>query len=363
MNDNPRVTLKTILIFYFLFIPSAFLFAQDSYLFLNKSLFPYNRDIDINRALDETEGRNKAIENTIRQKAIELTFEYIFSLQGQQTFEIIDSQGRRISRLHYLYRGQMPVFKGEVRLSPEFSIGARYADSNLKRTTCTDTDWLPPVTSIWWESHSRNKAEVQFYDINFYFRLFDYNKESLKQTPSAGRELLDLLKIQKADRLFLDLLTGYQWQNGRFGTSELVDTMEWWVPTDTPYAGLDSYYKIKYDGPRIGLRGEGDFGKFNSKLSIAYALLRTKAYGWWNLQGYSFEQNGNNGLGLDIGLETTYKFNERFSAGLGYNYLLLRQRKLKESGNKPGVVYDEEDIVRNAQSEMSGPSFILKFLW
>jgi hypothetical protein len=111
------------------------------------------------------------------------------------------------------------------------------------------------------------------------------------------------------------------------------------------------------------LRTEVSGGKYSARLSFAYSWLKTKGYGWWNLMNYAFEQIGDKGYGLDMEGELSYKLTPRISAGLGYNYFLRKQERLKESGSQPGVSYDDLDIVRNADSKIYGPYAVLRFNW
>jgi hypothetical protein len=276
----------------------------------------------------------------MREEIIELTIGYLSGIQGQQIFEIIDNQGRRVTKLIYPHRGAMLFFNGELRLLSRFFIGGKYGNSHFDRVTSTDTNWLPAIQpDVWWEANSRCKAELEIYDINFYLRLID------------------------SENLSLDVLSGYQHQKGRYGMTDLVDTVEWWNPTSVAYNGFDSFYKIIYKGPRLGLRTEVSGGKYSARLSFAYSWLKTKGYGWWNLMNYAFEQIGDKGYGLDMEGELSYKLTPRISAGLGYNYFLRKQERLKESGSQPGVSYDDLDIVRNADSKIYGPYAVLRFNW
>ncbi len=289
------------------------------------------------RVLDNIEERDTVIEKILRNITIELTLEYAFHIQGEQNFEVIDDTGMRISRLHYPHRGEMVILNGEVRFLPRVSLGGRYATSLFERTTCTDTDWLILTDIVWNESHSSCKEGVSLYDINLYYRLIDLDKESIEEESiySDGLGIKDIF-IPTVDKLSLDVFVGYQQQKGRYGTSELVDTVEGWTPVNIPYNGQDSFYKICYRGPRVGLRLEGSSGKVTSRLSFAYAFLNTKAFGWWNLRQYEFEQHGRSGFGVNIETELAYNFTPNITAGLGFHFFICRQKRLRESGSYPG---------------------------
>lgn len=310
-----------------------------------------------------SEERVNVIEKTLRNLNIELTLEYLVFTYGKQIFEVVDSQGSRISRLNYPHRGEMYIFKGQVCLIPRLSIGGRYGSSNFKKTTCIDTDWIPTIDRdlVWWESNSDTKPEVRIYDLNLYYRLLDYDEEG-----EGGSGEKNLFKDWRADKISLDIFAGYQKQEGRYNMINLVDTVENYQSVSIPYKGLDAFYKIKYQGPRLGLRAEGSYDKITTKLSFAYAWLETDAFGWWNMRKYSFWQTGKNGVGLTFELELTYNFTPHLSAGLGYNYISLEQKNLTETGifdTSPGNNYQDLDIIRNANSKIFGPSLILKYLW
>jgi len=146
--------------------------------------------------------------------------------------------------------------------------------------------------------------------------------------------------------------------------TNLVDTVENYQTVSIPYNSLNSFYKIKYYGPRLGLRAGGSRGKFSSSLSFAYSWLSTDAFGWWNLRNYPFWQKGNNGYGMEAEVEVTYQLTSHFSAGLGFNYISLRQKNMTESGyNSTTPFYKDLDIIRNANSDIYGPSVILKYIW
>lgn len=350
-----------------------FIFLFSPALIEAETVYQTEREREIDRTLDRAQSdipnsinqRQEVIEKTFRW--LELTLEFGFATQGEQIFEVVDSQERRISRLDYPHRGEMLIFKGEVGVLPRLSIGGRYGSSFFKKRTAIDQDWDPDISeeAVWLESESKCKSEVEFWDLNIYYCLLDLSQEEIEQERLFSKEdtIFDYLLI---DRLSLDIFAGYQRNKGRYPMTDGVWTVYNYTPTSSPISGLDSLYKIRYKGPRLGMRAEGSKGKVTTRLSVAYAWLETKAYGWWNLREYSFWQSGKNGFGVDIVTEITYAFNPSFSVGLGFNYLYLRQKKLKESGVMEIPVHYEyynEDIIRNADSRIYGPSFILKYIW
>jgi len=309
-----------------------------------------------------SEERASAIERALRNLHIELAIEYMGYVTGKQTFEVVNDVGQRISRLSYPHSGGMYIGKGELRLLPRLSVGGRYGNSNFRKTTCTDTDWLPAIATdrVWMESNSDSDIKIELYDINLYLRLLDFDRENTE----LGSSDMSVLNNWKADKLSVDIFSGYQKQEGRYGMINLVDTIEDYQTAGVPYNSLDSFYKIKYYGPRLGLRAAGSYGKFSSKLSFAYAWLSTDAFGWWNLRKYPFWQNGRNGYGLETEVEVTYQLTSHLSAGLGFNYISLRQKNMTESGyNSTTPFYKDLDIIRNVNSDIYGPSVILKYIW
>jgi len=308
------------------------------------------------------EEKTSAIEKALRNLHIELAMEYIGFVNGKQTFEVIDEAGQRISRLSYPHSGGMWFLKGEVRLLPRLSVGGRYGNSNFKKTTCTDTDWIPAIATdrVWNESNSDSDIKIELYDINLYLRLLDFDKENTE----LGSSDMAVLNDWMVDKLSVDVFSGYQKQEGRYGMTNLVDTVENYQTVGIPYNSLNSFYKIKYYGPRLGLRAGGSRGKFSSSLSFAYSWLSTDAFGWWNLRNYPFWQKGKNGYGMEAEVEVAYQLTSHFSAGLGFNYISLRQKNMTESGyNSNTPFYKDLDIIRNANSDIYGPSVILKYIW
>lgn len=327
----------------------------------------------------QPEKREEVMESSFRKITMELTLEYAFAIGGEQSFKVVDSQENVISKLTYPIDGDIYILKGEIGLGRIF-LGGRYADSQFKRNTNSDEDWnlfdatWPYGTDSYIDytiSKQNCKSKVNFYDLNLYYRLLDYNRDQAKERFFSSvfvrdKQLWDYVQL---DKIFFDMFAGYQSQAGRFCMKDPMkerlfeDEGVYYYTTGLPdNIGLDSFYKIEYKGPRLGVR-MGTQGRLSSRFSFAYSWLTTKAYGWWNLRTYSFEQNGSNGRGLDFSLELTYRFIPRLSAGLGYNYFLYRQKRMTESGNLPGYVFSDLDGIRNADYKIYGPSFVLKYSW
>ncbi len=338
------------------------------------------RTLEIQKALAVTE-RGMAMEETLRKITIELTLEYGFSAGGQQTFELLDSQGGLASKLTYPTRGEMVILKGEIDFQTNVFLGGRYGNSNFKKKVCSDEDWNMYAPS--WAygsddyidyqiSNQMSESKTELFDINLYYRLLDFDKEGLNQEPLFRKENRTLSDNLLIDKLAIDVFAGYQYQKNR---STMVDPMlellrsdegSWYYAVGMPADfGLNSSYEIVYRGPRIGLRAIGSKGKITTKIGFAFAYLETKAKGWWNLRDLSFWQRGKNGSGLDIELETSYAFNPNISLGIGFNFIYRHQKELEMYAIEEGTPWWDgyQDRVRNANSAIYLPSVILKVTW
>lgn len=311
----------------------------------------------VKQALSE---RDRIIEETLSSLELELSVDCLLG-RGEQTFEVIDDAGRKISRLVYPQRGKMFIANAEIRFTPEFSIGGSFGSSRFKEVVSTDTDWLPAITGsdVWWESNSSCKTQLDNYNINLYYRFLDLDSSSERS------ELNNLFRLSGDEKFSLDLFTGYQWQKGRYRTIDLKDTVEnWAVVSDGAIEGEDSFYKIKYRGPRIGLRGEFSLNKwFSTRLSGYYSWLTTKAFGWWNLRDYSFWEEGSGGNAVGLNLEMIFHFTPNWFLGAGYKYDYYSQKEMTESGLEAGVRYSGADIIRDADNKLYGPTFKIGCNW
>ena len=379
------ISIKTICIFVLLF--PVYLFAQDDFFPERNFLILAEREELINRTLDRydqrefipQETREVAIEKTLHDISVELSLEYVYASKGEQSFELLNDQGGRVSKLTYPTKGPMLILKGELGFFSKFFIGGRFASSDFKKTTNSDEDWG------YWGWHNGEwkyieyqitkqgcESKVEFFDVNLYYRFLDLNEEEVKKLRLSAKEdtIFDFLLI---DSLSLDIFVGYQRYRGRYAMVDpvleflrIVDGTRWQAEGLPVDVGLNSPYKIYYDGPRLGLRAKGSKGKITSQLSLAFCVgLKTKAYGYWNSRDLSFWQKGTNGYGLDFGCEITYPFTSFFSAGLGYNFLYFKQKKLKMYAEQKGVPWWEgfQDRIRNAISEIQCPSVIFKYIW
>ena len=310
--------------------------------------------------------REKVINETLLR--IELTLEYGICLQGEQIFEALTAPGGRLlSKLKWPLQGEMLILKGEVGgISSRFSIGGKFGTSRFGREINSDEDWGfwdwvdtgggPEYKYIDYQiTYQDSKSKVDFWDVNLYYNLMnwgnDYAAEGLPY--SEEKTILENLLV---DKLSLDIFAGYQYLSGRY---KMVDPLRnaylyfddswWYIPGLPDNIGLDSFYKIRYRGPRIGFRLKGSSGKVNVRLSSAFALLRTNGYGWWNLRDLTFWHSGKEGYGVDIGCELTYSFTPSLSAGLGYTYLYCKQDKLKDTYVLPGYSHVDMERIRNAK--------------
>jgi len=306
----------------------------------------------------------------------------MFSVHGDQRFEVWDDvvgneDQEKISRLIYPYRGSMTVFNGELGFRDKFFLGGRYGNSQFAREICTDEDWnfwAMHNSELKWVdyqvSRQDSRPKVEFFDINLYYRLLDLDGEKIRPGSSYSRDK-EILDAYLANALSFDVLVGYQSQKGRYPMMDpmhsiyrLVEGEPWYALGYPADIGLNSFYKISYQGPRVGFRVDGTVGKLNARVNFAGSLLKTKAFGWWNRRDYSFWQTGEGlGYGLDLGTELIYALTPYFSLGLGYDFLYRIQNKLKESGVESGAVYDNLDIIQNAKSKLYGPKLVFRFIW
>ncbi|MDD5166338.1 MAG: hypothetical protein PHQ57_02975 [Candidatus Omnitrophica bacterium] len=298
----------------------------------------------------------------------DLSVELMTSVHGEQTFDVIDSDETLISRLKFPHRGQTMVFNGELYVLPRLSLGGRFCSSRvlqLSNANSTDTDWKANTFNrVWTESYDDTKTEINFFDANIYARLLNLEKGS--GTGIAGKAS-DFLLIGQDGRLSFDLFGGYQFQEGRYEMCNMTQTVENYIPVSEKINSHDSFYKITYRGPRLGARSEYSFSRFSARLSFAYAWLKTKASAYWNLRDYPFYQHGDgyDGYGVDLNAEFKYQFTKHISGGFGYNYMIRRQHKMKESGDDRSGTgnYTDSDNIRNANSTLYGPSVFVKVNW
>lgn len=312
------------------------------------------------------EGRRaQEMEKTLRKFEIEFALDTFFT-RGEQKFEVITDDGALLSRLKYRNDGVVPVARGEVRYD-RFSIGGRYGSGALEKKQNTDEDWgivmringIPTLVD-YTISTQYCKPKIVFYDTNLYYRLLDRAEAGEFMGTSAF-----------IDTVSFDIFGGYQYYKGRYlmvdpmvsryiyiGSAVGYDTS---LPADI---GLNSSYKVIYQGPRIGARFTGVKGSLSTTVSFAYAFLTTKAHGYWNLRDYAFTQESSgNGYGADLAIETDYALTPAWSVGLGYHFIGLYQKKMTESGTQPGSTFEDLDIIRNVENTTYGISLALKYIW
>lgn len=306
-----------------------------------------------------TPDRQSVISEVLRNIEIEMSLEQ-FVGHGEQIFEVVDDGGSRISKLLYPQRGNMFKGNAELRLHPRFSVGAGLGSSRFKHTVATDTDWLPSILpDVWWESNSSCKAQVDTFNVDLYFRLLDLKDVAIT------KDMREYFSLETVDEITFDIFTGYEKFKGRYRMTDGKDTVEWWVPvTDGAFDGLDSFYKVQYEGPRLGLRAGMKVNKWiSTRFAFTYAWLRTKAYGWWNLRDYQFWQDGKTGQGLTYHLEFLLHFTPHWYVGAGYFYSSHKQRSMTESGREGADRYYDLDIIRNVNNRLYGPTFKVGCNW
>ncbi|MFC1658883.1 hypothetical protein ACFL1D_05830 [Candidatus Omnitrophota bacterium] len=332
------------------------------------------------------QGFSSERERVIKQALdrIELAIEICFVTGGEQSFELfndydIDGDLDLVSRLEYPHRGPIFMLKGEVGFLSRFFVGGKYGRSDFRRRDCSDEDWN--IFDPLWPNGSdafvdyqitkqASKSRVEFFDFNVYYRLLDLKEDEGYQGQERLPSEESLFNYLTIESFSLDIFSGYQYHKGRYRMLDPLreflreDEGTWYYAAGLPdNIGLNSFYKVRYKGPRIGVRAEGSRGKFTSRLRLAYAWLKTKAYGWWNLRELSFWQTGDNGYGIEAGLEVAYALTPSFSAGLGYNYFYCHEGRLELSAVESGVPWPAGAEVRNVNSKIHGPSFILKYTW
>jgi hypothetical protein len=301
-------------------------------------------------------------ETGIKDAKFELSAGTIFT-KGEQGFKVIDLQGKKISELKYPFGGQLFMASAEVRPHPKFSIGGRYATSHFRHTTSSDEDWdINPLVS-YQITRQNTECEMQFWDANLYYRLLDLDRDKLNE---------EVAKHLVLDRLYLDILGGYQWHESSYTMIDpllsyifqLIDG-SWWQFTGLPAdVGLEASYAVEYQGPRLGLRLGGSKGdKFSSRLSVSYAWIDTDATGWWNLRRYHFWQQGSDGYALNVDVEGIYHPTPDWFISAGFFYALHEERKLTESGVQPGFKYKDWDIIRDVRNTTYGPFIKIGYRW
>ncbi len=361
-----------------IFILSLFLIFPLS-LFAYEASFIFKRDVAIQNALNAAE-RDYTAEKALRNITIELTLEYGFAAKGEQSFDLMDSEGGLASKLIFPFEGKITVAKGEIGFGSKFFLGGKFGSSNFKKRTCSDEDWniYDPTWSEGTDefidyqiTKQMEKVKTEFFNVNFYYRLFDLNKEDLKQKHLFLIEDVATNSLL-IDRLAFDIFVGYQYQKNH---CRLIDPMmeyilldegsQYYVTGLPDNIGLDSFYKTEYKGPRLGLRAIGSKDKLTAKISLAYAYLETKAIGWWNLRDLSFWQKGGKGSGLDVELEAAYALTPHLSLGVGFDLMYRRQNKLKLHAIEAGLPWWDgyRNRVKNADSILYYPSVFLKLIW
>jgi hypothetical protein len=326
--------------------PAITIFAQDNA--GRGSIKYFNQD---------NQNRELLIEETLRKLSMELTLEY-FTGRGTQSFQVGQESLWR-SKLKYPRKGGMLIYGAEIKYLP-FSIGGSYGHSYFKRANSTDTDWrLDILPDVWWESNSSCKPLTEIWDINLYCRLLELkDKEGLRP---EKKEILGMLRV---DSIALDIFGGYQQEKGRYPDTDLVDTVEDWIPVpNIPIPGEDSFFKIKYRGPRLGVRVEGSKGRFSSRISFAYAWLEAEGFGWWNIRRREFLLRSGDGYGINFDLEVLYNPFADLFLGVGYKYMYSKTTGGRYSGVDSGVPVFDLDAWQDSESLLSGAIFIVRYLF
>ena len=333
---------------------------------------PVIKESKHNEIKEEKPVRKRIIEEELDKWQLEVSIGYEY-VDVEQEFSVINSaNGQRISRLTYPAKGEIPAIKAEVSINDKFSISGRYAGNDLDTDTCSDEDWNIPVTYSgstvnvdYQRTKQRLKSSIEMFDLDVYYKLFEESKDQKNQ------EKLFFTKLADVDRFSVELMAGYHQKKGTYIMTDPVSehllyfSNSWWTVVPIPYSsGLNSYYNIKYQGPKIGLRFKTQQkDKFISSFSIAYSHFRTKAYAYWNLRNYYFNQYGKNGNGLFLNANIRWFITPDWFCDIGYNYRRYRQKKMKESGNIDGYIYNDEDIIRDVDAKIHGPTIAIGYKW
>lgn len=317
----------------------------------------FQRIAQNNAASDDNiyfKSRESVMEQILSKLEIEVALKYFFA-HGPQNFQV-GQDGLWRSRLVFPRRGGMVFYSGEIKYPP-FSIGGTYGHSFFDKTTCTDTDWdLTFSPEVWLESNSRCAPQTQAWDINFYYRLLEQKKSEGMDTEK--KEVLEILRV---DDIALDIFGGYQQEKGHYRMNDGIQTVDEYVPVRIPFPDLDSFFKIEYQGPRLGCRVEGSKGKLSSRLTFAYAWLEANGYGWWNLRPRQFWLKHGKGYNVDFNLDLAYDLTSNLSVGAGYKYMFSETKGGRYQFLDPGDPLVDLDAWQESTSTLCGFTLMVKY--
>ncbi|MBN3039777.1 MAG: hypothetical protein JW867_01480, partial [Candidatus Omnitrophica bacterium] len=314
---------------------------------------------------NKTRSRQEIIKQTLEDARIKIDTEYMFTA-GEQSFEIINSNGGKLSKLTFPIEGGMGIVNAEAKVYPNVFISARYATSNFDKKTSKDEDWnyMSGSTYVNYQiSEQDTKNRAEYWDANLYYRFLDLTKDDL------GDYLSNLFIV---DRLYLDVFGGYQQYKARHtmiapATKFLLQMADgsWWTTDLSSYNRLNSQYEVTYKGPRIGLRVGGSITeKLSSNISMSYAWLQTKSHGCWNLRNFNWWHKGDGlGTGFTTDIEALYHFTPNFFLGAGFHYIYQKHKDLLYTGVGSGSDFHDLDQAREEKMVLYGPSLKLGYRW
>jgi hypothetical protein len=314
--------------------------------------------------------RQEIINKTLDELTVKIETGYMF-VRGEHSFRLdhTDYEGN-LSKLTYPLRGGMSFIGAEGKMTPRLSLGGRYATSNFSNKTSKDEDWNfwgdhngVPTFIDYQITEQDTENEAFFWNADIYYRLLNWEKKDIEEN------LADYFVL---DKLNLDAFTGYQYYRGRHTMVDpiteyrrLIGSQWWYVPTVPLYEGLNSWYRVTYQGPRVGLRLGGSYAeKISSSLSLSYAFLKTEADGYWNLRDFRWHHEGKGyGSAINVDFETKYFITSNWYLGGGLNYMWQKQKDLLYSGTQPGSSFTDLDIARDTQMSLLGFSLKVGFCW
>lgn len=330
-------------------------------------------DISLSQSSFKERNRSEIIERTLEETIVTVKTGYMF-VRGEQSFRldhpVVDGN---LSKLTYPIRGGMGFIDAEAKITPKFFVGGRYAASNFSEETSKDEDWN------FWADHNgketfinyqiteqNTKNKAHFWNANLYYRAYDWGSADMGK---------DMQAMFMADKLYLDVFAGYQYYQGRHTAVDpmtkykrLIGSQWWHVPSVPLYLGLNSWYEVTYQGPRIGLRFGGSRDeKFSSSISLAYAWLKTDAHAYWNLRDFRWTHKGKgSGSALNLDMEAEYHITPHWFLGGGLHYMWQRQEKSLYSGTQTIPEYfsfTDLDLARDTTLNLFGFSLKAGFQW
>jgi hypothetical protein len=253
------------------------------------------------------------------------------------------------------------VVGATFKLHPRVFVDFNYGSGKVKGTG-TDTDWIAGFSGEFFQTLHDSDGEISFYETNLYLRPLEM-EHPLDGLLASGKYPMALEEI--LDYIAFDFFSGYlfyrgdyKMTNGRWIIFNNVRVVE------TAFDGLNSSYKIRHQGVRIGARMifASPHGVSLTIRSAYLPWMESKGYGWWNLRILNFEDDGGRGKGYDGEVYVSYAPPKIPGLNFGAGYRCMRLV------NRGGLSHsDEEDIGPwdmnwdVAKSELKGPFVDLSY--